>query len=78
MKETWFSLNLFQTWHRHTAGSLRVQQETVAGGHGWQGAGKDLYFSLFLSFTLSLSYNILCYCFPDLQSSNYTEQEGRK
>ena len=40
--ETSFSLISFQAWRYDTAGTVRVQQKTVAGGHGWQGAGEEL------------------------------------
>lgn len=39
--ETCFSLKSFQARCYDTAGALRIQQKIVAGGHGWQGAGKE-------------------------------------
>lgn len=50
--ETSFSLKSFQAWRYDTAGTVRVQQKTVAGGHGWQGAGEELCLFVFEIFIL--------------------------
>lgn len=55
--ETSFSLKSFQAWRYDTAGTVRVQQKTVARGHGWQGAGKELclfFFEIFIRCWLQL------------------------
>lgn len=50
--ETSFSLKSFQAWRYDTAGTVRVQQKIVAGGHGWQGAGEELCLFVFEIFIL--------------------------
>lgn len=40
--ETSFSPQTSQAWRYDAAGTVGVQQKTVAGSHGWQGAGEHL------------------------------------